>query len=134
MRAKRQPVPIDWDMVDNMLRADCEGTEVAARLGMHPDTLYKRCRTERHTDFAEYLRLKKSDGNSILKERQYALANANDRTMLIWLGKQRLNQREKIDHGIDAKKPLQVVVSDNTGAAAVAGLAAVLSPETTGSE
>ena len=114
--------------------ADCEGTEVAARLGIDNETLYKRVKKEFKMDFSEYLRIKKADGNSILKERQYALANANDRTMLIWLGKQRLNQREKIDHGIDAKKPLQVVVSDNTGAAAVAGLAAVLSPETTGSE
>ena len=38
----RPKVDIDWERVNELLEADCEGTEIAAHLGIKPDTLYKR--------------------------------------------------------------------------------------------
>ena len=44
--------------------------------------------------FTEYMQQKKSRGNSILREKQYDVALEGDKSLLIWLGKQRLKQRE----------------------------------------
>ena len=90
---------IDWKIVDELLEADCEGTEIAAYLGMCPDTLYDRCKLEHKTNFSEYLQQKKAKGNSLLKKTQFDAATVDkDRGMLIWLGKQRLGQKDKNEH------------------------------------
>ena len=105
---------IDWKIVDAMLEADCEGTEVAARIGIHPDTLYLRCQKEKGMGFSEYLREKKANGNSLIKEKQFEAATVDkDRSMLIWLGKQRLGQKDKLEQDINdnATKKLEVEIT-----------------------
>jgi hypothetical protein len=94
----RPKVNIDWKTVDSLLEADCEGTEIAAYIGIHPDTLYIRCKEENKMGFSEYLREKKAKGNSLLKVTQFNSAiKYKSVTMQIWLGKQRLEQKEKSD-------------------------------------
>lgn len=96
MAAGRPKKLIDWDEVDYLLEADCEGTEIAAHLGMHPNVLYERCKTEKKCNFSEYLQQKKSKGNSLIKVKQFESATVDkDKTMLVWLGKQRLGQKDK---------------------------------------
>ena len=99
----RPKADIDWKRVDELLEADCEGTEIAAHLGLNPLTLYKRCEQDNKLSFSKYLQEKKASGNSILKEHQWKMATVDDDTavkksMLIWLGKQRLGQKDKTDH------------------------------------
>lgn len=94
----RPKADIDWKRVDELLEADCEGTEIAAYLGLNPLTLYKRCEQDNKISFSKYLQEKKASGNSILKETQFKIAKKGDRVMLIWLGKQRLGQSDKTDH------------------------------------
>ena len=93
---------INWDFVGQMLEKGAEGTEIAAYYGVHPDTLYKRCEAELMKGFSEFRRQKKSSGNFNIRAKQYDVAMSGDRSMLIWLGKQRLGQREeaKIDHNV----------------------------------
>ena len=91
----RPKVNIDWERVNELLEADCEGTEIAAYLGIVPNTLYRRCEEDHKISFSKYLQEKKAKGNSLLKEKQFNTAMSGDRTMLIWLGKQRLGQSEK---------------------------------------
>lgn len=91
----RPKTNIDWETVNDLLEADCEGTEIAAYLGIVPDTLYKRCKETHKLGFSEYLRQKKAKGNSLLKAKQFEKAMSGDKGMLIWLGKQRLGQSEK---------------------------------------
>lgn len=112
----RPRLNIDWKIVDKLLEADCEGTEIAAYIGVHPDTLYLRCQKEKKMGFSEYLQEKKAKGNSLIKVKQFeAAVKDKDKTMLIWLGKQRLGQREKqeIDHTSKGDKisltPMQFV-------------------------
>jgi len=90
----RPLIPIDWPMVDEMLRHQCTGVEVAARLGMHPETFYNRIEKERGIGFTEYAQEKRSQGVTLLREKQLEVAMSGDKTMLIWLGKQYVNQRE----------------------------------------
>lgn len=86
---------IDWQRTDELLEAGCPGTEIAAFFGMHPDTFYLKFVKERGMGFSDYSAQKKSTGEALIREAQYLKAiKAKDNTLLIWLGKQRLNQRE----------------------------------------
>ena len=90
----RPEKPIDWKRVDLLLMAGCLGTEIASNFDMHPDTLYKRIEQEYGMGFTAYSSSKKQQGDSILRAKQYEKALEKDNTMLIWLGKNRLGQKE----------------------------------------
>ena len=106
----RPKVDIDWKKVDKLLEADCEGTEIAAYLGIVPNTLYRRCEADHKISFSKYLQEKKAKGNSLLKVKQFDAAMSGDKTMMIWLGKQRLGQKEKqdIEHTIKDELPFNI--------------------------
>lgn len=92
--AGRPQKPIDWDMVDQLLMAGCSGTEVAANFNIHRDTLYDRVVKEFGISFTEYSAKYEEKGKSLIKLKQFEKALEKDNTLLIWLGKQRLSQRE----------------------------------------
>lgn len=85
---------IEWSKVDKMLEAGCTGTEIAGEIGCHPDTLYDRCEKEKGLLFSVYVRSKRAKGDGTLRAKQFKLAMEGDRVMLIWLGKNRLGQKE----------------------------------------
>tara|TARA_R100000655_G_scaffold63575_1_gene102050 strand:- start:874 stop:1224 length:351 start_codon:yes stop_codon:yes gene_type:complete len=94
--AGRKKININWQRVDKALEAGANGVQCAAMLGVHPDTLYNKCKEAHKMDFSAYQQIKREAGNEKLLAAQYNLAiKENDRSMLIWLGKQRLNQAEK---------------------------------------
>jgi len=93
---------IDWKEVDKYLVAGATGTEVAAVLGIHPETLYGRCKEEHKIGFSDYLQQKREKGDSMLKLKQFEQAMEGDRGMLVWLGKNRLNQSDKKEVKHDA--------------------------------
>lgn len=86
--------PIDWDKVDELLIAGCLGTEIAACFGIHHNTFYDKVYQKYGVTFSEYQQQKASVGDSMLRKTQFDVAQDKDKTMLIWLGKQRLKQRE----------------------------------------
>jgi hypothetical protein len=94
-KAGRKKISIDWDKVDNYLMSGSNGVQVSAMLGIHYNTLVNKCKEEKKCDFSEYLQQKKEKGNNLLKAMQYKLAMNGDRGMLIWLGKNRLDQSDK---------------------------------------
>ena len=93
--AGRKKIKIDWKKVDNSLMSGSNGVQVAAMLGISFDTLSRRTKDEKNADFAEYLQQKRQEGNDVLFGLQYKLAKEGDRGMLIWLGKNRLDQSDK---------------------------------------
>ena len=96
--AGRPPKPIDWELVDQLLEAGCDGVEVAAEFDMHPQTFYDRVRKEYGMIFTEYAGTKHSKGKGALRLEQHKKAfnykTKGSTQMLIWLGKVRLGQRE----------------------------------------
>ena len=94
MSKGRKKIPIDWGKIDEWLEAGAKGTEIAAALGIHFDTLSKRCISEKKSNFSDYSRSKRESGNIKIRLNQMELANNKDRGMLIWLGKNRLGQRD----------------------------------------
>lgn len=109
---------IDWEKIDQMLIAGCTGVQCAASIGVHPDTLYLRCRNEKNTDFTAYLQEKRSHGDALLHAAQFAKAYKEKHpAMLIWLGKQRLGQKDDIENhevkdlGIKFDEQMKQVIS-----------------------
>ena len=104
---------IDWREVDKYLVAGATGTEVAAVLGIHAHTLYKRCEEDHKISFSDYLQQKREKGDSMIKLKQFEQAMEGDRGMLVWLGKNRLNQSDKKEIKHDGKlDAIQLVHKD----------------------
>ena len=104
------PAHIDWDVVVEYLMAGCSGVEVAAQLGIHENTLYQRCKTDLGVEFVAFKQEKQASGDSILKKVQFEAAiKDKDRSMLIWLGKQRLGQKEKGEQDIKVDGGINIV-------------------------
>lgn len=66
---------------------------IAEALGVDEDTLHKWVLREYKMSFSQYLRQKKRLKDLEISKSQITLAKTNP-TMAIWLGKQRLNQKE----------------------------------------
>jgi hypothetical protein len=93
----RSKAKIDWKKVDNLLKAQCDGVAIAGIIGIHPNTLYLACEEKFKIGFSEYSATKRSEGQELLRAKQYQTAMEGDKTMLVWLGKQYLGQKEKQD-------------------------------------
>jgi hypothetical protein len=104
----RPETPIDWHRVDELLEAGSPGTEIAGYFGVHPNTFYRRIEDKYSVSFSEYSAQKKSRGDALIREAQLKKAIKKlDNTMLIWLGKQRLGQKENAGDKVVAEDVLQ---------------------------
>lgn len=95
MAAGRPKATIDWEQVDSLLKSQCTGTEIAGYLGISTDTLYNHCSDEKKTTFSAYSQEKKENGKAMLRAMQFQTAMEGDKSLLIWLGKQLLDQSDK---------------------------------------
>jgi hypothetical protein len=109
----RPEKPIDWDRVEQLCRAGCSGPEIAPYFDMHFDTLYRKVKSEYGMTFTEYSAFKRAQGDSQLKEKQFLKALEGDNTLLIWLGKCRLKQRD-FDNPFEETPKVQIVNYSDT--------------------
>jgi hypothetical protein len=93
----RPKAKIEWDRVGQMLEAGCSGVGIAGVLGIDEATLRKRCLKDLKISFSEFSQQKKAKGDDLIRLKQFDLAMKGDKTLLIWLGKQRLEQAERQD-------------------------------------
>lgn len=95
----RKKMEIDWEVVDEMLTAQCSGAEVAYSIGFKcSDTLYKRVEQKFKVPFSVYMQQKRTSGQALLRSTQFKMATKDkDRVMNVWLGKQYLGQKDKIE-------------------------------------
>jgi len=96
----RTKIMIDWRRVSRYLQAQCNGVGIAGILGIDDKTLYRRCLEDNKITFAEFSATKKAEGRELLKAKQFDTAMSGDRTMLVWLGKQLLGQRDQVEQTI----------------------------------
>ncbi len=96
---------IDWKIVDHKLRAGCSGTTIAAVFGIHADTLYERILKDFGLSFSAYSQQKRMEGDDCIKTTQYEEATVEkNTTLLVWLGKVRLDQKESANEDTAPKK------------------------------
>lgn len=105
----KQPIKVDWSEVDKYLVGGAKGTEVAAALGIHYDTLAARCKDEQGMLFSEYTAKKRQKGGLMLHVKQFQIAMGGNVSMLIWLGKNRLGQSDKEDINQTVKSEIKIV-------------------------
>lgn len=91
----RKKIKIPWKKVDRLLRHHCTGTQVAAALNIHHDTLYDACQRDHKTAFSVYSRQKKDSGVTLLKDAQFKKALGGHHIMQIFLGKNYAEQADK---------------------------------------
>jgi AraC-like DNA-binding protein len=115
----RTPAVINWDTVGQMLEADCKTVDIAAQLGISNDTLTRRCKRDLGVTFTVFSQQKRSRGDNLLRAAQFKAAMEGNTTMLIWLGKQRLNQSDKAELTGKGGAPLfpsKVIIGGDNGA------------------
>lgn len=107
--AHRKRYPINWDEVDKFLMAGASGVQISAVIGITHETLYERCLKEKKVPFSTYSLEKRQKGNSMLLGKQYQVAMQGNTTMLVWLGKQRLEQKEPKEKDQDNELLLKLI-------------------------
>jgi len=90
-------VKINWKDMASLIQAGCTLEECAAYAGVHPDTLRDHCKKDNDLPFREFKQQNKATGKALLRQKQYAKAMKGDNTMMVWLGKNMLDQRDKSD-------------------------------------
>lgn len=105
-RPKKQ---IDYGLVEKLANIQCTEVEISEILEISTRTLQKD---------AEFLRIYKKgleSGKSSLRRLQWKAAEKGNPTMLVWLGKQYLNQKDKSEieqHNLNTEMPT-IIVDDS---------------------
>jgi hypothetical protein len=86
---------VSGKLVQELAALGCKVTEIASALDVSPDTLQRR--------FAAELAKGKDNLRISLRRLQIQAAQKGNVVMLIWLGKQYLDQSEKVEQQVDAK-------------------------------
>lgn len=89
--------PIDWKKVETMCQIQCTEVEIAAVLEIHLDTLAKACQRDHGLTFPEFFKKHCEGGKASIRRAQYKKALEGHPTMLIWLGKQYLGQKDQVE-------------------------------------
>ena len=91
--AGRPRVKVDPEQVRNLAQIGCTVEEIADVLGCGKSTIEKRFRAELESG---RLRCRSS-----LRRMQFKAAQGGNTTMMIWLGKQLLGQKDKTEQSTD---------------------------------
>lgn len=86
----------------------CTLVEIADFFGVSEDTVESWCKDNYGMTFSEVYKRRSSQGNISLRRWQLKSAEKGNVTMQIWLGKQHLGQKEKVE--VDTEKSNGVLV------------------------
>lgn len=78
---------INEKLIRDLASIQCTMNEIASITGVSVDTLERR--------FADIIKEAKDTGKASLRRQQWALAQKGNATMLVWMGKQILGQRDR---------------------------------------
>ncbi len=85
----------DFQRLLNMVRIQCTLEECCSILGMSDTTLNRRLKERGEDNFEALYRRYNDEGRMSLRRMQWQAAENGNASLLIWLGKQYLNQRDK---------------------------------------
>lgn len=107
----RPPIEIDLAELESLSECGCTNREIAAHFGCSERLIELR---RRDPEFRAAMERGAAHANISLRQKQLKVALAGDRTMLIWLGKQRLGQSDKVntEHSVaEDTGPLKINVN-----------------------
>ena len=102
----RPKIKIDYEAVQKLASIMCTQEEIAAFLGVSTKTL------QRDEEFCRIYKNGLDVGRMSIRRSQMKKALSGDTTMLIWLGKQMLGQRDNIHNSVDVNQPIKLIVDD----------------------
>lgn len=101
-KSGRPKTEIDWEEFDFLCGIQCTLNEIACRFHCDEKTIERAVLREKGIDFVDYFGKKRGVGKLALRRKQLQLAMMGDRTLLIFLGKNYLDQSDmtkvKLDH------------------------------------
>ena len=96
---KQKQATISKELFESLCGIQCTRDEIAAVLKVSEKTLDRWCMENYGDHFVSVFKEKREYGKSSLRRTQWKLAEKNS-AMAIWLGKQYLNQTDKIDANV----------------------------------
>ena len=96
---------IDKKQFENLCGLQCTLLEICDFFDVEDDTLNSWCKKTYGTTFSEVFKQKRGKGQISLRRMQWKLAEKNP-TMAIFLGKQYLGQKDKIEYTDDGMKAI----------------------------
>lgn len=102
---------IDFIMLEKLCGIMCTLREISNFFECSEDTIERRIMDEFGITFAEYYNQKKVHGKISIRRSQFQLAMKGNATMLIWLGKNHLDQKDKqeLDHKSSDKSMTPII-------------------------
>jgi len=94
-------LPSTEEAIFRLAEIDCTYAEIAAVLGITVQSLAKT--------YAQIIKAGREHGKQSLKRAQFKTALKGNPQMLIWLGKQRLGQRDKVDNSHSIVDPIKTM-------------------------
>jgi hypothetical protein len=101
----------DFDKLINMIRIQCTQEEICGIFGVTDKTLNVALNKRSEPGFSELYKKHQDEGKASLRRAQWKAAQDGNPTMLVWLGKQNLGQRDKQE--IEHKGGLNITLVDN---------------------
>lgn len=102
----RPKAVIDYEAVKKLATIMCTQDEIAAFLGVSIRTL------QRDEEFCRVYKNGLDVGRMSIRRAQMKKALSGDTTMLIWLGKQQLDQSDHVRNDVDVNQPIRLVVDE----------------------
>ena len=111
----RPKIHINWEEFEKLCNIQCTLSEIADWFKCSEDTIERRCTEEKKMLFAEYYKKNSAAGRISLRRSQFKYATAGNPTLLIWLGKQHLDQKDKheLEHSGNKDKPVGISINVN---------------------
>ena len=101
MDAQKKSYKLDHDLIFKLASMHCTYEEIADCVGTSVTTLQKR--------FKNLIEKGKAEGKKSLRRAQFEKAIGGNVAMQIWLGKQHLDQRDKIEN-TNYNEPLPLII------------------------
>ena len=101
----RPPKEFDQKNFESLCQIQCTEEEICQFFSCSEKTLNKWCREKYGANFSQVFREKRGVGKISLRRAQYQAALNGNASLLIWLGKQYLGQRENT--GTDEKNEIE---------------------------
>jgi len=102
----RPPIEINWDDFDKLCLFQCTLREIATWFDCSEDTIENKVQEVQGMTFSEYYKIKRGHGKIALRRKQFQTAMEGSVPMLIWLGKNWLDQTDK--QNIEVKETVTI--------------------------
>ncbi len=107
----RPKIEIDWTEFDKLCAICCTLNEIAGWFDCSEDTIERRVKEKYGCTFAEHYSKRSSKGRISIRRKQFQVAQSGNVSMLIWLGKQYLNQSDKREDTLKSSDSEGLVVN-----------------------